>query len=554
MGALQDLTRGLKNRNKRKKDDSTNYRPPTTEKLKKCIADALTSKIKDARKLPLVQFLLENNRHEKKGWIRTFIPTSSFPNKFLSKEERKILFYIRTVFKTASIQRSALEHAFGVSGHTIVSIANGYFDFFDSDPSMPPVLRDEKDSRRENPTHVSHQSTPPLLAQATKRARTGPTPPVQIFCEDNKKGEEKIEIQLESKDSTTSVTDTPSPRDPDDDNEFTFRAPTFLFSTPPPRVNVAFDETPAATVQRRCVFLKRIILSAKKSANHNVSSVGRLLQSAKKAASRNASALLRSAPKASQRNNGTFDQKIGEGIELLASKVVSKGVIREDVMGLAVAVLGMAAKEETDPTHPFQVRYKPLDSKNRRTKVYAEVPIPTSPARKNTTEESRKRRTRDRSARLHAYVECLCGEDVAKQQAAVTGLVENRMGGFLHWSELLLDVEDCIVVRERTGGLSTTKLVTTLDTISKILGKRIYPAQLMKKISKVEWGLLQVKHRLVEVQVEDAKMAHCVFYWVPNLPLLQEMLIASAIIEGKCEDSLTLSKYVNAHILGRGID
>jgi hypothetical protein len=32
------------------------------------------------------------------------------------------------------------------------------------------------------------------------------------------------------------------------------------------------------------------------------------------------------------------------------------------------------------------------------------------------------------------------------------------------------------------------------------------------------------------------------------------MLIASEIIEDKCEDSITLSNYVNAHIFGRGID
>jgi hypothetical protein len=42
--------------------------------------------------------------------------------------------------------------------------------------------------------------------------------------------------------------------------------------------------------------------------------------------------------------------------------------------------------------------------------------------------------------------------------------------------------------------------------------------------------------------------------WVPNLPLLQEMLIASAIIEGKCEDSLEFSNYANAHIFEWGID
>ncbi len=247
--------------------------------------------------------------------------------------------------------------------------------------------------------------------------------------------------------------------------------------------------------------------------------MGRLLQSAKKTASRNVSSLLRSAQKVSShvRNDDPSDE-IEAAIGLLFREVVNKGVIREDCMGLAVAGLHTAAKVETDPTRPFQVRCKPLGSKHAKTKVHAEVPIPRL-ARKGTKEESRKRTTRDRSLRLRAFVECLCGDDVDERQAAVTALVENRMGGFLHWSGPLLDVEDCIVVRERTGGMSAAKWVTALDTISKIIGKRIYPTQLMKKISKVEWGLLPVEHRLVEVQVEESKMAHCVFYWAPNVPL-----------------------------------
>jgi hypothetical protein len=122
MGGLRNLACGLKNR-KRKKGDSnlhTKYRPPTTEKLKKSIVDPLTSRIKDTAKPPLVQFILDNNRHEKKGWIRTFIPPSSSQYRGLSKEERKTLLYVRTVFKGASIQTSALEYAFGVTGPTIV--------------------------------------------------------------------------------------------------------------------------------------------------------------------------------------------------------------------------------------------------------------------------------------------------------------------------------------------------------------------------------------------------------------------------------------------------
>jgi hypothetical protein len=74
---------------------------------------------------------------------------------------------------------------------------------------------------------------------------------------------------------------------------------------------------------------------------------------------------------------------------------------------------------------------------------------------------------------------------------------------------------------------------------------------LKRKISEAEWGLLKVKYRIVEVQVEAGKMGHCVFYFLENLALLFESLIASAIMEGKFEDSLKFSNYVNAHIFGR---
>jgi hypothetical protein len=516
---------------KRKKDDS-DYRPPTTEKLKESILDSLTSRIKDAKTLPLVQFILDHNSHAEKGWIRTLFPKSSSRNNVLSEEERKTLVYLRTVFKVGLIPISQLEYAFKLQGPHMLSIVNVYFECFDSpDLSMPQLLSDENDS----PAHMSPMSTP--LAQATKRARTGPTPPVQIdIVFEVKNGEEEVEV---------SFTDTPSPCDLDDDtDEFAYREPTSLFKSPLPQKKTGFktpspgnnvaveDETPPTA--RRSGFLNRLIQSARKKARRNVSSVGRLFQSATKAASRNVSTLLRSAQKVSSHRNDRTSDGITEAIELLSSEVVNKGVIREELMGLAVAVFDAAAKEGTDSTFsPFIVRYKPLSAKKKsNTKMYVEIPVPRR-AQEDTTEESRKHKIRLRSARLHAYAKGLCGDDVEEQQAAVTSLVQNRMGGFLNWSgNMQLDVEDCIVVRERTGGLSTTKLITALDTISKLLGKRIYPTQLKKKIAEVEWGLLEVRHRLVEVEVEKGKKKHCVFYWVPNLPLLQEMLIVSAMIEG----------------------
>jgi hypothetical protein len=51
------------------------------------------------------------------------------------------------------------------------------------------------------------------------------------------------------------------------------------------------------------------------------------------------------AQKDSHRNNSTSDLAIELAIAVLSSNVVNKGIIQEDVMGLAVAVLDTAAKE-----------------------------------------------------------------------------------------------------------------------------------------------------------------------------------------------------------------
>jgi hypothetical protein len=53
MMSLRDLSRGLKNSKRKKKDDSdsnSDHRPLTTEKLQKSIVYSLTSGIKDAAK------------------------------------------------------------------------------------------------------------------------------------------------------------------------------------------------------------------------------------------------------------------------------------------------------------------------------------------------------------------------------------------------------------------------------------------------------------------------------------------------------------------------
>jgi hypothetical protein len=151
----------------------------------------------------------------------------------------------------------------------------------------------------------------------------------------------------------------------------------------------------------------------------------------------------------------------------------------------------------------------------------------------------------------------LCGEnDTEAQRNVLTSLVEKRMNGILICEKFLLDVDDCIAVREIAGGLSTNTLLSVLDSILKLLGTtKLFPTQLKKKIGAREWAeLLEVKSTCIAVKVQDGKEANCVFYWVPNVPLLCEMFISSAINDKMQEDLIDFSFYCNMHIFFRGID
>jgi hypothetical protein len=146
---------------KRKKNDaSTTGASPTTESLHEAIIKSAVFKGNNATEAPIFKFILKHNKGLESGWVRKLIPGTSYPRKYLSETEEKVLGYIHTVFWTARIKNSMDEMiaAFGATENMIRKIAKVY--------SVAVV-----------PIQLQSPSV-----QVIKRARHGPTP-AQISVE-----------------------------------------------------------------------------------------------------------------------------------------------------------------------------------------------------------------------------------------------------------------------------------------------------------------------------------------------------------------------------------
>jgi hypothetical protein len=89
--------------------------------------------------------------------------------------------------------------------------------------------------------------------------------------------------------------------------------------------------------------------------------------------------------------------------------------------------------------------------------------------------------------------------------------------------------------------------VSIFDAIlAKLLDlKNFAPTQLQQKIGALEReGLLAEHHTMIKLQVSKEKTEPCVYYFIPNLPLLLESFIRESIVHNKNqEDSIEFSKY-----------
>jgi hypothetical protein len=120
----------------------------------------------------------------------------------------------------------------------------------------------------------------------------------------------------------------------------------------------------------------------------------------------------------------------------------------------------------------------------------------------------------------------------------------------------MLDVDACILLRDLTSSipLSTNQLVGFLSALPKLMDwKRLY-AQLKKKIGKIEWSLLLVEYKSVDVEVQEGKHEKCEFYYILKIALLVELMVSCSKTDESFEPSSEISSLDKTHIFFRGID
>ena len=192
---------------------------------------------------------------------------------------------------------------------------------------------------------------------------------------------------------------------------------------------------------------------------------------------------------------------------------------------------------------------------------YAHIPIHTG---ENIDEGSKNRSDylTQRADEVADWIRIMCHSDEEKK-----GLLEKVVkskkigsGGRVEWDQegSLLDVEDCIAIRDSSGVTSTRHICKVFDAIRKLKGMKsgqFHPTQLAPKIGTFEAeNLLETLFYIVDAEVDEKKSKSCVFYYTPQIPLLMEMLTASSINDGSHLKSEDISFFKNTEIFFRGTD
>ena len=122
---------------------------------------------------------------------------------------------------------------------------------------------------------------------------------------------------------------------------------------------------------------------------------------------------------------------------------------------------------------------------------------------------------------------------------------------------------DCIVIRMKGGHCMSNRsfermmkaLVLFMKDNNMLCVSDPIPLRLRKKIGNLEGkGNFRVKHQLIRCATGGDKTEMCLHYWIPQIPLLVDKLIASRIEQGKFEDSFLFSHLPNKIVICVGCD
>ena len=105
-----------------------------------------------------------------------------------------------------------------------------------------------------------------------------------------------------------------------------------------------------------------------------------------------------------------------------------------------------------------------------------------------------------------------------------------------------------------TGSVTKNLVRLLIDKKALVCDKPIV-GQLIKKTGRLEMnGTEPIEIKQVECYIAKTDMKSVVFYFIENVPLLMERLVAGCFMEGKYEDSFQISKFKEKVIFKIGVD
>ena len=186
-------------------------------------------------------------------------------------------------------------------------------------------------------------------------------------------------------------------------------------------------------------------------------------------------------------------------------------------------------------------------------------------SKEDSKPSSQRRYIREKSKEIH-YVLTAAIPNYDTRKDILSYILKKKFNADIYFDKVKqqqVAVTDIIAIRMRGGyGVSNSAANQMMQDVVKVFKhnnmlrvQHPLPGSLRAKMGKAEEnGTLSVDHQVTRCSTAKDKTEMCVHSWIRTIPLLIEKLVATCIIEGKYEESITISKLVNKILLGMGAD
>jgi hypothetical protein len=552
-------------------DDGAKVKLPTLEDFRDAIIGSINSKSKD-KSIPIIQFIRQW-KHLERGWLREILAPGNSSSR-LSADEKLAVTYLSPFLCGGRMDGYAdeLSFCFDVSANTIRKIAQEGFNKFlpSGEHFLDPSLENPKKRR-------------PDLAYQAKNSD------LQLV----------MEPLIEDIQEETAI---PALL-PDGDLDTEMAADEAIYIPPSPIILKArFDEcmTPLRDTSTAMMttpnnqasgssltslddgLFKYFVNSAKKMKHklkrrfQHAASVGKsnltnsvqkirrryvLARPARNQESQTEARDSESQDEHTASQTESSPESLSQALKLVNHILVTENdpdaEVLKQINALAVKILEKSAIYNKDDGL-IRVKYTVPTKKGQttKTKVFAGVPVANKVlSRMESNKKDRQKQIERRAARTNEVLKSVC-PTVDDRQDVLSRLVKD-VNGSVVWKPFFLDIADIIAVRLKAGGTaaSTNMILRVLGAAGKLLGVDNFLApQAKKRIGDFERNALPVEFKMATCNIAAGKEAACVYYWIPNQPLLIEMMVCASIVDGKQQPSTLFSSFEDFHVWFAGID